>query len=196
MMRTYLSAVSVAALVALTGCSGSDSDDSPISVASANADPSSDPRTPATGPTITGTGYTYKVPKGWGKPPHDVPGFDFDSVAASLRDTDGFGDNLNVIRAPGGTLSPQEVETGAEQELSGIGATDVTVNEWATVAGDDAAHLTAGMALNGLTYTVDQFYLSNAESTYVATFSFSTGLSARERAEVTDAVLASWDWTS
>lgn len=149
----------------------------------------------AKGPKITGTGYTYKVPKGWGRPRQEVPGFDFDSFALDLRDRDGFADNINVLISPAGAVELGEAEDAAERELTAVGARRISVEERVTVAGSRAAHLSAVMSMNRRAYAIEQFYPTEGDQTFVVTFSFSRSVTPRGRARVTDAVLASWAWT-
>lgn len=144
---------------------------------------------------IGGSGYAYEVPKGWGQPLQDVPGFDFDSWAVDFRDNDGFSDNINVILSPLGEVAVEQVEEAVEGELSASGAEDISVNDRVTVAGKESAHVTATMSINGKGYTIDQFYTTDNDQTFIVTFSFSTSVGADDRAKVTDAVLASWTWT-
>jgi len=194
--------VATAVVLACVGCS--DGSDEPASSASDTASASASEATPtaptssaaaADGPEISGTGYSYHVPKGWGRPPQEVPGFDPDSLAGDLEDEDGFTDNVNVIISPAGELTPEQAEGAAQSELESAGADDPTVQDRLEVAGSESAHVTAGMSRNGNDYTIEQFYPSDDGRTFVVTFSFSNGLTAEERAAVTDAVLASWTWT-
>ncbi|WP_166136368.1 hypothetical protein [Nocardioides ochotonae] len=197
MMRTLFSATTLAAVLALTGCSGDDADgDSPKSATPAQAEESTSSVPAADGPTIEGSGYTYNVPKGWDTPGQDIPGFDFDSMAADLKDADGFSDNINVIAAGGERLTPDQAEEAAKRELETVGAADVTVEDRVVVDGEETAHLSAKMSMNGASYTVDQFYLSGEDGAFIATFSFSNSVSAAERDDVTGSVLTSWTWTS
>lgn len=146
---------------------------------------------PATGEVITGTGYTFAVPEGWGDP-GPVEGFDPDSLAADLTDADGFTDNVNVILSPAGRITPDQVETDGLKELEGAGATDLTVEPRVTVAGSESAHLSGSLAAGATEYAVEQFYVSDADQTYVVTFSFSSDVSKDARDALSGAVLASW----
>lgn len=150
----------------------------------------------AKGKKIRGTGYTYVVPDGWGKPSQDIPGFDPDSIAVDLNDSDGFTDNVNVLPPSAGKKTLRRAEAAAKAELAAWGAQDIRVNTPARVAGSKTAHVTAGMSMNGNHYTIEQFYPTHNGRTFVVTFSFSRSLTAVERAQVTDTVLATWVWTS
>ena len=184
-----------AVVLACVGCSGSSEGSSSASEPTTSASTSKPTVAPASGPEISGTGYSYHVPKGWDRPEKPVPGIDPDSLAGDLQDTDGFADNVNVIISPAGVLSPDKAEDAAEDELVTAGAEDTTVQDRVQVAGKESAHVTAQMSLNDNEYTIEQFYPSDSDHTFIVTFSFSTSVTPAERAEVTDAVLASWTWT-
>lgn len=174
------------AVMALAGCSSSPT---------AGADPTEPGVAPATGETITGTGYTFQVPEGWGEPEQEIEGFDPDAFAADLDDADGFSDNVNVILSPAGEVTPEQVETLGVEELEGVGATDVEIGDRITVGGSESAHLSAALASEGTEYVVDQFYVTADGQTYVVTFSFSPTVSVADRDEVASSVLASWAWS-
>ena len=187
MTSLRLAPLALVAVLALAGCSGTTA--STGDGAAQNPDVA-----PATGATITGTGYEYSVPEGWGDP-GEVSGFSADSIAADLADTDGFADNVNVILSPAGLVSVDTVESAGVDELEGAGATDVTVEPRVTVDGSQSAHLSATFGSSGQSYLIEQYYVSDASQTYVVTFSFSPGVSDADRAAVTDPVLASWSFT-
>ena len=58
------------------------------------------------------------------------------------------------------------------------------------------AHVTATGSVNDADYRVEQFYPTTDGQTYVVSFSFSTSVSAADRAAVADTVLSSWAWTA
>jgi hypothetical protein len=202
MLRTFLAS---AAVLACTGCGATSTVDRSADAAD---DATTSPtwqkkwRNPqqrpagAQAPTITGTGYTFRVPKGWGLPPQPIPGFDPDSVAFNLRDQDSFADNINVLLSPVGPLTPSQVETDGRKELAAFGAKDVHVGSRTTIAGSKSAHLSATMSLNGTPYRVEQYAPTHDGQTYVVTFSFSAGGSIIARAALIDSILATWTWTS
>lgn len=185
----------VTAVLACAGCTGAPSAESTSSASESAATTSPAPTSAAKGELISGTGYTYRVPKGWGRPPNNVPGFDPDSLAVDLRDNDGFTDNANVILSPVGEMTPARAEDAAENELTAAGAKDISVNDRITVTGSESAHVTAVMSINDKDYRIEQFYLTDNDQTFVVTFSFSTSLTAGDRAKVTGATMASWAWT-
>jgi hypothetical protein len=149
----------------------------------------------ATGPQIDGTGYSFHVPDGWGEPDEPVPGFDPDSFAMNGRDKDDFADNVNVLLFPGGSLTPDEAEKAARDELASVGVKDVVVNSRVQVGGNPSAHVTGQASINDLDYTVEQYYPTDDDQAYVVTFSFSADVPAEQRMRVTDATLVSWKWT-
>lgn len=200
-MRTPLPAlagVAVAASLLLAGCSTAIPEAQPTSE-SQDSEASDAPSTdldvePAAGETITGSGYTYVAPEGWGVPTESVPGFTPDTLVANLQDTDGFADNLNTLKSPAGVVTPDVVESAGVDELEGVGATEVTVNDRVTVAGTESAHLSAMLASGGTSYAVEQYYVSDADQTFVVTFSFSDTVPADERVRLAESVLVTWTW--
>lgn len=193
MKRALAASISLLVLSGLTACGSDDSNDS-----DAAQEPTSqnveEETTAADGELITGSAYTYNVPQGWGEP-EAMPGFDPDSMARNLEDEDGFADNINVIAAPGGEITPEQVEEAGAQQLESSGAKDVEVSDRVEIAGVESARLTGGMSMNNVDYTVEQVYATNAGQTYVVTFSFGADVSDDERDAVVDSVLASWTWT-
>ncbi len=202
-------ALVVLAPLLLAGCSGSPAASSSSSRAVSTAPSSAAASQPATtsapsasasssGSTdgvVSGTGYRFPVPDGWGKPQGVDAPQGTDSFAAALDDADGFADNVNVIALPTGAVTPQAAEEQAPAGLKQIGATKVTVADRETVAGETAAHLSASLTSSGQKYRVDQFYVPHDGKTYVVTFSFSPGVSASDRSAVYSPSLAGWAWS-
>ena len=191
----FRTAVAVASVLAVAGCSEAPSTESGPSASETTETTSPARPSSAKGPEISGTGYIYNVPRGWGRPPQNIPGFNPDSLAVDLRDSDGFTDNVTVILSPAREMTPAQLEDAAEKELGAVGAKDISLNDRVTVAGSESVHVTAGMSMNDNDYTIEQFYPTDNGQTFVVTFSFSSRVTARERATVTDAALASWVWT-
>jgi len=188
-LHTSLAAVGLAAALTFTlaGCFSP----SPSPATGESAPPASTVD-PATGDTITGTGYAFNAPEGWTVPGSLPSGVD--TVAADLADADGFTDNVNVLLSPAGALTPDQVESAGAAELESVGATDIEVRPRVTVAGSESAHLTAQLSSSGVTYVFDQYYATNADQTYVITFSFSDTESQSDREALAESVLASWTW--
>ncbi|MDY0912948.1 hypothetical protein [Rathayibacter festucae] len=175
-----------ALLVLLAGCS------SPAGDSGSDADTID--TAAATGDTISGDGYSYSVPEGWGAPDADPATMGADTLAADLTDTDGFADNVNVVLSPAGEVSADQVEGAGVTELENAGATDVEANDRVVVAGAESAHLSANLTASGATYAVEQYYVTDDGQTYVVTFSFSPTVDDDQREAVAESVLASWAW--
>lgn len=193
----------VSAALLLAGCGGQSGDAEPAASGDAGASATPSASTPAVEPaageTITGTGYSFSVPEGWGIPEQELPGTEgIDVFVANLSDAsaDGFADNVNVVLSPAPqAITADQVESLGVDELEGAaGATDVTVEERTTVAGEESAHLSAALDQQGVQYNIDQFYASQGDQTYVITFSFSPEVTEADRAAVYESVLATWTW--
>ncbi|GAA1136433.1 hypothetical protein GCM10009651_20600 [Microbacterium natoriense] len=202
-MRTQLrsAAVLLAASLALTGCSsaipapaGSDKPSASASE-SAGSGASELSAMPSTGPVITGSAYTFNAPEGWSVPTQEIPNFTPDSIVADVADADGFADNMNVVKSPAGVVTADQVESAGVAELKAAGASNVTVNPRQTIAGSEAAHLSAEMSGGGVTAAMEQYYLSNDEATFVVTFSFNSTVAQADRVALAESVLASWKWS-
>ncbi|MFV0375402.1 hypothetical protein [Microbacterium sp.] len=148
----------------------------------------------ATGELVTGDGYTFNAPEGWGVPDQEVPGFTPDVMIANLGDTDGFADNMNVVLSPAGEVTVEQAEQSVVSELEAAGYADVEVNDRATIGGDESAHITAALSQGTTSMVMDQFYVSHSGQTYVVTFSTNDSTPADDRAAVYEPVLASWAW--
>ncbi|WP_405371603.1 MULTISPECIES: hypothetical protein [unclassified Microbacterium] len=191
-------ALALATSLAFAGCAsgGTEPNTSNESAAPAESSAPAAPAVePAAGETVSGEGYSFKVPEGWGFP-EDVPaGYDPSMFSADLTDADGFADNVNIITSPAGEITPEQVETAGVAELEGAGATNVTALDRVTIGGKESAHLTAGFSAEGVDYTVDQYYLTADGQTHIVTFSFSPGVGQAERDELAESVLATWTWS-
>lgn len=202
-----IASIVLALSLALTGCgsdepadSSTSKDSKPAATAepaepSEPAEPAEPAVAPATGETITGSGYSYVVPEGWGKPPTNPPGFAPDSLAVNLDDKDGFSDNVNVIKSPApGGADLDQIEEAGKKELNGIGATDITVHDRLSVAGHEAGHLSSSMTIGKAEYIAEQYFVGNDAGLFVVTFSFSKSMSDADRVELAESVLATWKW--
>jgi hypothetical protein len=212
MRRTPALTVSALALtlaLGLAGCASSPAESDPADEQSSSAEPSdaastsSEPTAPsqpadssdaaATGATVVGDGYSYTLPEGWAEQDAAVaPGTD--TVATDLGATGNFATNINVVLSAAGAFTPEEVETAAANELESSGASGVTVLDRLTVADGEAAHITAEMTSAGLTYQIHQYYVTNADQTYIFTFSFTDAVADAEAADIAESVLATWTW--
>lgn len=151
--------------------------------------------TDAQGPVIDGSGYRFRVPKGWGPPRQPVPGFSPDSYALDLGAAGAFADNVNVLLSPAAGLTAAVAERSGRRELAAVGARDIVIAPRRSIAGAAAAHLRASMSLNGNAYTIEQFYPTHGGQTYVVTFSFGQGHDIISRAALFEPILATWQWT-
>lgn len=184
-----LTALAVAAAVALAGCSVLAPAQAPV--------PASAPQLsgiPATGLPISGNGYSFTAPVNWDKPKSMATPAGVDVFAADLTDTDGFADNVNVVLSPAGKVTPDQVESAGVKELKDVGAGVVTKRDRVTIAGSVSAHLSAGFDTGGVKYQIEQFYLTRGKQTYVVTFSFSPSVSITDRDAVAGSVLTTWIW--
>jgi len=189
MSRFLRLGVTVAAAALLAGCSspagGGDAPDNDVEEVEA---------APAAGVLISGDGYSYSVPEGWDVPDTDASTIGADTLAADLTDADGFADNVNVVLSPAGAVTADQVEAAGAGELEGAGATDVEVRDRVQVAGSESAHLTAALTSQGASYSIEQYYLTDDDQTYVVTFSFSPTVDDDAREDLAESVLASWAW--
>jgi hypothetical protein len=173
--------------LALAGCSSGASTVSPAS------EPSAIAAAPATGPTISGSGYSFVAPDGWSVPDDmAVPGLDV--IVADLTDADGFADNINVVLSPAGLLTPDQVESAGAKELEGGGASDVETLDRLMVADAESVHLSAGFPSGAEVNPIEQFYFSDDAQTYIVTFSFSATVPQSDRVALSESVLATWAW--
>lgn len=189
-----LATASVVLALALAGCSPATiGTDTPA--ASSTTAPSESAEA-TTGDRITGDGYSFIAPEGWGIPDGQAVPDGVDTAVADVTDTDGFADNINVVLSPAGEVTNEQVETIGVQELETGGATDVQVLERVTVAGVESSHLTALLASSGSEFRVDQYYPTNAGQTYVVTFTFNDDVAEADRTALAQSVFATWEWTA
>mgnify|MGYP004503609863 CR=1 FL=1 len=203
---SVLIALLAAGSLGLAGCSllipsgGPAASPTASAPAESGAAPADEPEVEAAeGLEISGTGYSYRVPDGWGLPPEGVyegiPGSEaIDTAAFDLVGVDdGFADNINVIPL-GVEASAETFETQAAPQLEAQGATDITVEDRVSFGGAESAPVTASWAQGDATYLPDQFSMSGEGETFSVTFSFGPTATEDQRASVYEAVLASWTW--
>lgn len=191
-MHTPGRIVVLLAALALAGCSGGNDRGDPSRTAEATT-ASTVQVEPADGTTLKTDDFSYTVPKGWVES-DAAPAAE--SLARDATDRDGFADNVNVIRldpAPIDDLG--DLEDASVSELKDTGATGVKVLDRQVVDGSDGIHVTAGLMVDGLDYVIEQFNVVHDDVAYVVTFSFSAGLSARARNEVSQSVMMTWNWS-
>lgn len=188
-MRTNtgrLAAVTLMTALALAGCGGSDSDSKP----DADKPKASAP----TGKTIEGDGYTYVVPKGWDVPAKKIPGTEAtDTFVADLKDTDGFSDNVNVIKQDTAPPKPiPEIKDDLGDQLKQAGGQNVEVKEVGKIDGEDSVHVSSTQASN----LTEQYFVVHDGATYFITFSHSEDVPEADRSKLAASVLSSWKWTA
>lgn len=154
-------------------------------------DATADP-TPMADGLITGDGYSYSVPAGWGVP-ENAPA-DADTFAMDLAASGNFANNVNVLLSPAGVVTADDVESAGLDELEDAGATDVVVHNRVTVAGSESAHITASWNSDGLEYYIHQYYPTHNNQTYIVTFSYARSVSDIDTTRITESVLTSWAW--
>ncbi|MCW2799563.1 MAG: hypothetical protein JWQ70_1035 [Aeromicrobium sp.] len=184
-------------VLALSGCGGSDS--------SSGDKPSTKPagstftQTPADGDTVTGTGYSFTVPKGWKvERPTTATTTTIDSQAANAKDHDGFIDNINVVHQNAAQdVSAKGFEDSLLQQLKGYPQySDVNRRSRVHIAGELALHVDATQTVKGAKFLTDQYYVSHGNAVDVITFACSLGLSQKQQDDVAGSVLATWKWAS
>lgn len=145
------------------------------------------------GPIVTGSGYSFAAPKGWGTRDNAVS-MGADTLVMDLTPTGPFASNLNVLLSPAGFMTPDVIETAAVRELSSIGALNIVVLPRVTVAKSVSPHVAANTSIGTLKYRIAQYYVSNVKQTYVVTFSFALTVPDAESTSIANSVLASWTW--
>jgi len=151
---------------------------------------------PATGDTVTGTGYRYTAPKGWQPPKSPIPGFDPDTIVFDTNDKDGFADNINVLRVSATVSSTDALEKGSKVALQGIHASDIKVLDRQQINGETAIHMTSTLSQNGVDYHTDQFAILRGKFEYAITFSRSGTVSKADEEALAQSVMATWKWAS
>lgn len=189
-----VSTITLATSLALAGCATASAPKAAESV-SVSAQAPEPAVAPATGTKITGTGYSFVVPEGWDRPGENLAQEGIDTIAADLKDTDGFSDNINVLLSPAGKVTPKQVESQGLKELEDSGAKDAKKHDRVTIGDSESAHLSALFPSEAGEYQIEQFYVSSKEQTYVVTFSFSPSVSEADRDALSNSVLATWSWT-
>ncbi|HEY9563495.1 MAG TPA: hypothetical protein VIR30_06975 [Nocardioides sp.] len=198
----------VLGLSLLGACSGDDEPDakkspSPSPSASATAEPSAsetalrdtDFGRPATGKTVKGKGYTYRMPKGWvkGTPLDTDPSID--SVVEEADADDGFADNITVAhqKAPAGSTL-DELEASVASQLDET-VPKLDVQPRVVLDGVEALHYRGAAKVDSVRYFLEELVtIDDKGAITVITFSFSPELGATSRTKLVDSVLASWSW--
>ena len=176
-----------AVAIALTGCAGITSPGSLYGEAAEIV------AAPATGPIVSGNGYTFAAPVGWSVPAN-LTLQNVDILVSNPADQDSFGDNVCIILTPG-RIIPTLFEWQAIEDLKESGATDIIKRGRVIVAGSEAVHVSSIVTSRGVESQAEQYFFSAEGQTYTVTFSFSLTVPKSQRDAVAQSVLASWTWT-
>jgi hypothetical protein len=157
--RARLAGLTAVAALALSACGSTSSTiaadpgaDASPSVPDASSTTSSPDVTPASGPTLSAGGFSFRAPKGWA----DVT--DQAQAGVLLYAANPTDDNplMITVRRPAqapGTLAA--AAKAASRMLSASGGTNVRTHPATTVGGNRAAHVTATQAKPGSRYQLD-----------------------------------------
>lgn len=194
-------AVLVAATLLLAGCGGQDDTAEPAASGDATASQPASPSASASAPaaeesssttTITGTGYTFSVPEGWAEPAQDMTGGQAD-VLVMQNGGDG-ASNVTVVLSPM-MLTPADVEAQGPAGLESLGASSVETKDRVQIGGSESAHLSATLSQSGIEATVDQYYATQGDQTYVITVTTTSETPEADRQALSDTVLSTWAWS-
>ena len=189
------------AAVVLAGCGG----DEKSTGDPQNADPStteSDPIAetdwgkPATGPVISGDGYTYRAPKGWRDVTRGARSVQsmVDSAASEKAATGGFAENVTVgFQASGASLD--QLEEAVPARLGSM-VKDLQTLPRVTIDGVESLHFRGPAVSAGTKYFLEQLDAVQDDRIAIIIFSFSRDLPAGKRDAVVSSVMASWKWTA
>lgn len=201
--KLVASALATVLLLSVSACGGSDDEKKKSADTSAPSYPKIDAR-PATGTSLKGTGYTYKLPTGWQDITSQLkatqPGID--SGGRATPPTDPFTANLNTLTTPNQieTSKPTtaQLKQVAAEIKSEIAPLSPTIKQLSPVSVDGVPTLRQeGPASNsGAKFYIEQYWLVTAGSSFGFTFAFPTSASAGDRDKVVESVLASVDLAS
>lgn len=197
-------ALTTAALLALASCGGSP-ENSDRASPTATSSPSARPpvtTTPsvaaASGPKISGTGYSFRAPMGWRKQAQDTPVTQpADTVAAEVSRKGGFPQNVNVLvlpRVP--EMSGDALRTSLQADLTKIGMKGVELKETGQLDGREMIHASAQQNLSGLEYLTEQYITTKGGNLYIVTVSVGTDVPKATRIRISTSILGTWKWTS
>lgn len=191
----------VLAAVVLGGCGDDDADGGDASTSEPTSTPSdtvedTDWGKPATGPAITGDGYTYRVPKTWADVTKRAKAMQssVDSAASEKAATDGFADNISV-GYQSSDASLEDLEASIRRELRSL-VEDLESMPPVTIDGEEALRHRGPAASAGTKYYLEQFATLKDDQIAIITFSFGRSVAAGERDALVASVMASWNWTS
>jgi len=199
-MAQVASTLMLAAIV-LAGCgdddkNGGDAKSADPTPTQSEAIQDTDWGTPAAGPTITGDGYTYSVPKDWADITKRAKSLQasVDTAASEKAATDGFADNINTGYQTS-DADIDELEESLPAQLSAL-VKDLETLPRVTVDGVESLRHRGPAVSAGTKYYLEQFAVPLDGRIAIITFSFSRELPEKQRDAVVSAVMASWKWTS
>lgn len=150
---------------------------------------------PATGPELSGTGYTLHLPRGWTQQDtHGLPGLD--ALALSDTITDGVKPSLNIMDAPSKHVPDADAQTVGRDELDQEGYTTITLGAPVEVAGHNAVHLSGRRTVSGTALAEELFVVSSRTKTFLVVFTMPGSVNDRQLTQLTDSVLGTWAWGS
>ncbi len=150
----------------------------------------------ATGAKVTGSGYAFYAPKDWEEQPGDIlPGVEFDAVATAPAVADVFTDNINVIKVEGEESLSKKQQKEIIAGVESVGNTDVVARDSVQLDGAEAFRVSSQGEEGEFKFHTDQFYVSHAGNTYVATFTFQDERSGAEREDLAMSVVNTWSWS-
>ena len=188
----------VLATVVLSGC-GDDARDVDETTGDPTASPSdpvaaTDWGKPATGPKVTGTGYTYRVPTIWADVTKRAKTMQarVDTAASEKAATDGFADNLSVdVGSEDVTLD--QLATSIPVELEAL-VKKLEALPRVTIDGVEALHFRGPARSAGTDYFLEQFAAVHDGGVVVINFSLGRSMTAARRDALIASVMASWKW--
>lgn len=197
------SALVAVLLPTLAACGGSD-DTAKKSEAKSTSSYPKISGTPATGTTIKGTGYTYKLPTDWqditSQLKANQPGID--SGGRATPPTDPFTTNLNTLTTPnqvkGETPTKaelSEVATQIKQEIAPLSPSAKRVST-VSVDGVPTVRQEGAASSNGAKFYIAQCWLVTKGSSYGFTFAFPTSTASASRDKLIGSVLSSVKFSS
>jgi hypothetical protein len=189
-MRKTLIALSTTVLF-LSGCSVS------VGNTKSESSSSSTPQQADAGIKISGQGFSFNAPKGWENITEQL-GDQFAAGARETGETDGFADNVNVIRTGKSGATFEEVKRSIKSQLEQAGGKNIALLDDTKLDGVTAAHGRAEIPVpenaDGLIAHVDQYYVITDEGEYVLTITSQTGFDEAKPKANAAAILNSWKW--
>ncbi len=201
-LRRTLPVLALSLAMALTGCGGDEEPKGGATSSSATESPAVpwDDAEPAVGREMSGTGYTFKAPKGWIDATENAKAVNqlVEVAASDEPDETGFATNVNVVVSDAGMEEPDEdqlkdVSDAIQKELVKL-APKLRVNEPTELEGQPTLDHEGAAVREDIRYYIHQYVAFKNRKAYTITFSFSRAKTGKERAAVINPVLASWSW--